>query len=325
MASNSTEKIKRILLQTESVTKPELSKATGLTTATCGYILNELLKKGEIIEEKFRMSSGGRPAKAYRYNSSKHQFLCLYALFESGIQLIRFRVFDALGNVIAKGENKENRINKTTLLKRIQKILAKHPQVGIISIGIQGGICHGTVEFCDFPGLNGINLEAELFNAFQIPVYVENDMNSIALGYSLKNSNEKNLSILFIPKGNPPAGGFLVDGKILRGSSNLAGELSYFPFSFKKQEQSKIFSEIGTAFPYILQVLLATIVFLDPAVIVFTGGFTDELSVQDINEKLRRNLHRPQLPRLIFKANLQEEYFSGLYKMAAEIFINQKT
>ncbi len=324
MASNSTEKIKRILLQSKTITKPELSKATGLTTATCGYILNDLLKKGEIVEEKYRISSGGRPARSYRYNTSKHQFLCLYTLFESGIQTIRFRIFDALGNMVTKGESKEKRIDKKVLRKRIQKILEKHPQVGVISLGIQGGVCRGTVEFCDFPELNGSNLAAELFDAFQIPVHVENDMNSIALGYSQKNSNEKNLSILFIPKGNPPAGGFLVDGKILRGSSNLAGELSYYPFSFKKQEQSKIFSEIKTAFPYILQVILATIVFLDPAVIVLTGGFTGELSSQNINEKLQRSLHRPQLPRLIFKANLQEEYFSGLYKMAAEIFLGHK-
>lgn len=321
MASNSTEKIKRILLQSESITKPELSKATGLTTATCGYILNEMLKNDEIVEEEFRMSSGGRPAKSYRYNATKHQFLCLYALFESGIQMIRFRVFDALGNLITKGESKEKCINQNTILKRIRQILERHTQVDIISVGIQGGVYRGTVEFCDFPELNGVNLGSEIFDAFRIPVHIENDMNSIALGYSQKHSNEKNLSILFMPKGNPPAGGFLVDGKILRGSSNLAGELSYFPFSFKKQTQSKIFSEIESAIPHILQVILATIVFLDPAEIVLTGGLAESLSFQDLDKKLRENLHRQQLPRLVFKTNLQEEYFNGLYKMAAEVFL----
>ncbi len=323
MASNSTEKIKRILLQGESITKPELSKATGLTSATCGYILNDLFEKGEIVEEKFRTSNGGRPARSYRYNAAKHQFLCLYALSENGIQTIRFRIFDALGNILAKGETREKVIDQKSLCRVIRRNVKAHPRICIVAIGIQGGISHGTVEFCDFPALDGVHLAKELFDIFRIPVHIENDMNAIAMGYSQRNSDEKNVAILFAPKGNPPAGGFLVDGKILRGSANLAGELSRFPFSFKKQEMPKMFKDLGTAFPHVFQVLLATIVFLDPAIVVFTGGFADELSTQNLDEKLRRTLHRPQLPRLAFRTNLQEEYFNGLYKMAKEIFIDR--
>lgn len=324
MASNSTEKIKRILLQSKTITKPELSKATGLTTATCGYILNDLLKKGEIIEEKFRMSSGGRPARSYRYNASKHPFLCLYTLFESGIQMIRFRIFDAQKNLLEKGEYREKQIDAKTILKRIQKILLKNPRISAIAIGIQGGVHGGTIEFCDFPKLNGINLEEELYQALKIPVHIENDMNAIALGYSQKNSGEENVAILFVPKGNPPAGGFLVNGKILRGNANLAGELSYFPFPFQKQKQVEIFNDFSTAFPYILQVLFATVAFIDPAVIVFTGGFAKDLPAQGLGEKLHRNLNRPNLPRLAFLPNSQEEYFSGLAKIAEETFLKKQ-
>ncbi len=321
MASNSTEKIKRLLLQGESVTKPELSRATGLTPATCGYILNDLFEKGEIVEEKFRTSNGGRPAKSYRFNAARYQFLCLYALFENGIQTIRFRIFDALGNVAAKGETKEKAIDRKALCRVIRRSVERHPQVCVIAIGIQGGISNGTVEFCDFPALDGINLAKELFEIFQVPIHIENDMNAIALGYAQRNSDEKNVAILFTPKGNPPAGGFLVDGKILRGSANLAGELSCFPFDFNKRDMPKIFKSLDSAFPYIFQVLLATIVFLDSAIVVFTGGFANELSKQNLDEKLRRILHRPQLPRLAFKTNLQEEYFNGLYRMAKETFL----
>ncbi len=323
MASNSTEKIKRILLQGEFITKPELSKATGLTSATCGYILNSLFEKGEIVEEKFRTSNGGRPAKSYRYNAAKHQFLCLYALYENGIQTIRFRIFDTLGNILAKGETREKVIDRKSLCRVIRRNVERHSQVCVVAIGIQGGVSHGTVEFCDFPALDGINLAKELFDIFRMPILVENDMNAIALGYSQKNSEEKNVAILFVPKGNPPAGGFLVDGKILRGSANLAGELSRFPFSFNQREMPKMFTNLDIAFPHILQVLVATIVFLDPAIIVITGGFAEELSARNLDEKLRKNLRRPQLPRLAFKTNLQEEYFNGLYKMAKEIFIDR--
>lgn len=325
MASNSTEKIKRILLHCGTITKPELSKATGLTTATCGYVLNDLLKKGEIVEEKFRMPNGGRPARSYRYNAKNHQYLCLCTLFESGSQTIYFRIFDAQKNLLERGEFRERRIDAKTIRKRIQKILFRNPRISSIAIGIQGGVNGGTVEFCDFPELDGTNLGEELYQTLKIPVRIENDMNAIALGYSQKNSEERNVAILFVPKGNPPAGGFLVDGNILRGNANLAGELSYFPFPFQKQKQVEIFSDLSTAFPYLLQVLLATVVFIDPAVIVFTGGFAKELSTQGLNEKMHWHLNRPNLPHLVFLPNSQEEYFSGLAKIAAETFLKSQT
>lgn len=324
MASDSTEKIKRILLYGGSVTKPELAKATGLTAATCGYILNELFQKGEIVEEEFRLSSGGRPAKSYRYNAKKHPFLCLYTLFESGIRKIRFRIVDAQGNTLGKGEYKEKNIDVQTLSKRIRKLMERHPDICVVAIGIQGGVSRGTVEFCDLPELDGVNLEKELQDTLKIPICIENDMNSIALGFSQRNSEKKNVAILFTPKGNPPAAGFLADGGILRGNSNLAGELSYFPFPFEKWKQVEVFQKLDTAFPHILKILLATVVFLDPATIVFTGGFAKELSLRNLEEKMRKHFQRPELPKLIFNENPQEEYFSGLAKLATETFLKKE-
>lgn len=321
MANDSIQKIRQILLKNGSITKPELAKATNLTVATCGYILNGLVKNGEVIAEDFRTSSGGRPAMSYRYRSEKFRILCLYALFESGAESIHYRITDVMGDLHGKGELKGKHIDLRTLLQNIQKILKHSPEIRIISIGIQGGVSQGTVEFSDFPDLNGINLSREIEEKTGIPTVIENDMNAIALGYSQKNANEKNVAILFTPKGNPPAGGFLVEGNILRGNANLAGELSYFPFPFARNKQLEIFSNAKDAIPYILQILFATVVFLDPAVIVFTGGLAEELSQTNFEVQMRNHLRRPQLPRLFFITDSSEEYFLGLTKIATEKFL----
>ena len=96
MPHDSTKKIRQILLENGSITKPELAKLTNLTVATCGYILNSLVENGEVIAENFRTSSGGRPAMSYRYNSERCRFLCLYALFEGGAESIHYRITDAM-------------------------------------------------------------------------------------------------------------------------------------------------------------------------------------------------------------------------------------
>lgn len=322
MASYSNEKIKRILIQQDSITKPELARLSGLTTAACGYILNDLVKSEEVIEENFRISSGGRPAKSFRYNADKHLFLCLYAFFEDGIETIRYQVSNALSAIRERGEFKEKRINAKTIAARISKLIRNRPEIGLAVVGIQGGVSDGTIEFGDFPELKGVNLSTELQKATGIPAFIENDMNSIALGYSQQNSNEKNVAILLVAKGNPPAGGFLVDGHILRGNANIAGELSYFPFAFSQEKQTEIFSDFGKAFPYLMQILYATIAFLDPAIIVFTGSFAAELSKKRIDLQMRNFLKRSQLPKLLFMPDPQEEYFAGLRKIAVEKFLN---
>lgn len=322
MASDSTEKIKRILLQQDSITKPELAQLSGLTTATCGYILNDLVKSGDIIAENFRISSGGRPAKSFRYNADKHLFLCLYAALEDGAEIIRYQVSNTLSAVRERGEFKEKRINAKTISARISKLIKNRPEICLAVIGIQGGVNEGTVEFSDFSELKDVNLATEIRKATGLPAFIENDMNSIALGYSQKNSEEKNVAILLVPKGNPPAGGFLVGGHILRGNANLAGEFSRFPFSFSKEKQSEIFSDFTKAFPHLMQILYATIVFLDPALVVFTGSFAAELSQKRVDLQMRNFLNRSHLPKILFMPDPQEEYFTGLRKIAVEKFLN---
>ncbi len=322
MANENTKKIRQILLQHKTITKPELAKETGLTVAACGYLLNALVEKDEVIAEDFRTSNGGRPAMSYRYNAKKVKFLCLYAISESGAEILSYRIIDALGEIHGASEFKEKRIHVRAISNRILKLLQSNPEIRIVTIGIQGGVCNGVVEFSDFPELDGIDLSKELSQKIGLPVYVENDMNTIALGYSEKNHQEKDVAILFVPKGNPPAGGFLTDGKILHGSTNLAGELSCYPFAFDRSKQKEIFDSFKTAFPPIKQILLSSIVFLDPAVVVFTGGFAEELAKQNLEVQIRNHLKRPYRPRLEFIPNPIEEYFSGLAKIAEDHFLN---
>lgn len=314
------QKIKRALLSLGSATKPEIAKQTDLTVATCGNILNELVAQGEALEEDFRSSNGGRPARSYRYNADHSVFLCLYAIFESGIECIRYQVSDVTGAIREKGEEKL-RISAESIQKVSQRIVENHPEIRLATVGIQGCVHDGIVEFCDYPALDGIHLADKLSNSLNIPVFLENDMNSIALGYSQKNRGERNIAILFFPKGNPPAGGFLVDGNILRGSTSLAGEFSHFPFSFSKRDQCRVFSRADLAIPSVLQVVLSTIVFLDPAVILFTGSLSKELEKRNLAGMLKKALRRTQIPKLLFKSDPQEEYFAGLSQISSDHLI----
>lgn len=255
---------------------------------------------------------------AYQYNHEKGKILCMSAYADDEGKFLRYRVQDAGGNIRQNGVFREKKLLAESIIANIQKIIKKETGISVIVIGVQGCVNNGIIEFCDIEELRGVNLAEKIEHNIEIPTIVENDMNTIALGYSKANSNEKNVALLFFPKRNTPAGGFIVDGKILRGTSNLAGELSYFPFSFNKSSQAVAFSDIEYAMPIINQLVIAAIVFLDPAQIVITGGLATEINEQTVISHLRKHLNRLQLPRIIIKPNTESEYFAGLYSLALE-------
>lgn len=319
--------IKLAILEKGSATKPEVAEKTGLSVVTCGSILNELTASGEIVEESLRLSSGGRPAMSYRFKANAGNSLCLYAYAENKSNFIRYQILDITGNIKDTGVFQEKTITIQALITRIKKIIQPEIEIKIIIVGIQGCINENIVEFSDLSELSGINVAKEIEAATGICTHVENDMNTIALGLQ-KNFEDKslgdtkcpskNVALLFFPVGQTPAGGFIVDGNILRGSSNLAGELSFFPFNFNKDRQRCTFSNIKNALPVITQLLIATIVFLDPAVIVITGGLSNNLEAETLFKYLQENFHRNQLPKIKILPMVETEYFAGLHKIAVE-------
>ncbi len=314
-------KVKRLILQYGSVTKPEVAEKTGLSVVTCGTILNELTANGTIVEKQLMLSSGGRPAMSYQYNTNSGNILCAFIYTENDECFLRYQVLDILGNIKDAGVSLEKKIHANTLAKRIKEICKKKQNIKVITLGLQGCINNGIVEYSDISELSGINLAQVIQEETGITTLVENDMNTVALGYSKKNSDEKNVAMLFFPKGQTPAGGFIVDGNILRGTSNLAGELSFFPFGFDKKTQQAAFSNIKKAFPVINQLVIATTVFMDPAVIVITGGLAGELNEQEISSYLKKTLNRNQLPKIEIRPMVEAEYIAGLYNIGANYLV----
>lgn len=313
--------IKKVILEKGSVTKPEVAEKTGLSVVTCGTILNELTANGTIVEKQLMLSNGGRPAMSYQYNTDSGNILCAFVYTENNECFLRYQIIDILGNIKDVGVSLEKKFHVKTLTEHIKGICKKKLNVKVITLGLQGCINNGIVEYSDITELSGVNLAQIIQEETGITTLVENDMNTVTLGYSKKNSDEKNVAMLFFPKGQTPAGGFIVDGNILRGTSNLAGELSFFPFGFDKKTQQAAFSNVKKALPFVNQLVIATTVFMDPAVIVITGGLAGELSEREITSYLKKTLNRNQLPKIEIRHMVEAEYIAGLYNIGANYLV----
>src|SRR5437764_5595069 len=109
-------------------------------------------------------------------------------------------------------------------LERITKMLRETARgnggkMSGIGIGCTGPVypLTGEIGVVDFlPGWQGKNLVADLAEAFQTRVAMENDADAAALGESLSQGAGKR-SLVYVTVGTGIGGGIILDGKLYRG------------------------------------------------------------------------------------------------------------
>ena len=76
-------------------------------------------------------------------------------------------------------------------------------------------------------GWHGYPIRSTVAAAFGCPVFVENDVNVMALGEHLRGAARAVDDFLFVKVGTGIGAGLMVDGKIVRGASGGAGEIGH--------------------------------------------------------------------------------------------------
>ena len=65
------------LIYASKFTKQELARHTGLSTATCNTLINEMVADGEVTGHKLQLGEVGRSSLAYQLNESYEFTLCV--------------------------------------------------------------------------------------------------------------------------------------------------------------------------------------------------------------------------------------------------------
>jgi predicted NBD/HSP70 family sugar kinase len=97
-----------------------------------------------------------------------------------------------------------------------------------VGIGIPGQVdpLLGEVSNAVNLGFEYLNLGQELFERFGLTSSILNDVNATAMG--IAKSHPPTDTLAYLNFGTGLAAGFVIDGKLLLGSNNLAGEIGHF-------------------------------------------------------------------------------------------------
>ena len=157
---------------------------------------------------------------------------------------VKLGIVDAGGRILARSSmpTKSYNRNKTLLIKAIFSqihTLLQNSQISLkrlcgIGIGLPGAVdpFKGQVIFLpNIPGWKNVSLRAIFEKEFGVPTLLENDVNMIALGEWKFGAGKGKNDMICMTLGTGVGGGLIMDGKLYRGVSFVAGEIGHMPIN----------------------------------------------------------------------------------------------
>ena len=108
--------------------------------------------------------------------------------------------------------------------------------IGAIGVGVPGPVdaARGRVgePVNHVPGLAGRPLAEELTAQVGLPIFLDNDVNTLALGELMFGAGRGARSIVVLAAGTGFGAGIVLDGRLVRGAVGFGGELGHVPIRF---------------------------------------------------------------------------------------------
>lgn len=307
----------KTLSEHESITKSDIAKYTGLSFPTVSTVIEHLIYKNEVNEVGVEDSIGGRCAKKYSLNPMYVVSLLLYL---EGNKL-NWIVSDFCRNKIASGNlNCKDRILEE-MDEIIYSIKSSYSQLASIVIGVASNVNNGKImSHIEYKELQGVNITEYFEEKYGIPVIIENDMNIAIRGYwDRHSSNDIEVVVNIYIGDNGMGASMIINGKVLKGKSNFAGELHYLPICDDNIKYAKEGFGESDIVEYYGKVIQSYVSLINPNLIVLYNNVYIKGKLEDINNYCKVRIPEEAMAKIILSDEFKEDYEFGLSMMASEL------
>ena len=217
-----------------STTRTELASATGLSRAVVVQRVSELVERGLLESGEIGPSTGGRAPRTVRFRSSAGHLL----VADLGATSIDVAVVDLSSTVLAHAsEPADVAAGPGVVLRRVEVLLeqclAEVDELPGALLGIGIGV-PGPVEFGSgrpvappiMPGWDQYDLRGH-FASYAVPIWVDNDVNVMALAEIRAGIARGHENVVFIKIGTGIGAGIVVRGMLHRGAQGCAGDVGH--------------------------------------------------------------------------------------------------
>ncbi len=219
------------------ISKAELAKRSAISRPTVSKVVDDLHADGlaEIVGTATPSAVGGKPARLYRFHSGAVRVGAV-VLAVDGVSLA---ICDGEARILNKTHQRlsidrsPNAIT-STIITQLSKLLddcALSPDDLLgIGVGIPGltDSTNGIVSFAPhLPGWQNVPLSQWLADAFDVPIWLDNDCHLQALAERYRGQGADCDTLICVETGIGLAAAFLFNGQLYRGSGNTAGEVGH--------------------------------------------------------------------------------------------------
>jgi glucokinase-like ROK family protein len=219
----------------QAQTRPELIAHTGLSRAVVTQRVSELFESGLLEEAELGASTGGRAPRILRFRS---EIGCILAA-ELGATSVTVALADLSGEILDVHEEPGDiAVGPHQSLQRVQELfdemLERHDGLSERLWGI-GVSLPGPVEFSSgrpiappiMPGWDQFPVRDLFAEKYGVPVWVDNDVNVMALGEVRSGVARGHELVVFVKVGTGIGAGIVVNGRLLRGVQGCAGDIGH--------------------------------------------------------------------------------------------------
>ena len=215
-------------------TRTELAKVTGLGRNAVAQRVTQLMESGLLVEGGPRRSTGGRAPRALRFPAEAGRIL----VAELGATSIGAGVSDLEGSLLAHHEEPadvtEGPVHVLARVVELYRELLGGLEEGVPVWGIGIGL-PGPVEFATgrpvappiMPGWDGFHVRAFFAERFDAPVWVDNDVNVMALGELRAGLARGHRDVVYIKIGTGIGAGLISHAALHRGAEGCAGDIGH--------------------------------------------------------------------------------------------------
>ncbi len=285
-------------------TKTELSKQTNLSLAAVTNTLQYLLDSNEIQLQGKADSTGGRKSKQYVLNASYKTIGTMILQKYKEYYEITLSLYHLDQEEIYQESLQSKQGDFPFVQKAIQKLQHQNQPMDILTISIPGISHNGTIQECDWEGLQNQDFGNKLQEQLHIPVIIENDVNVACIGFSYKYPHIQNLAYVYQPKTDYTGCGLLIHGRLFNGHNHAAGELRFLPNQPSNPQE-------------ILEYQLTSICALfNPELIAYHSDFDCEEPIQ-----LLPTYPKAYWPKLIPITDIKQDIQDGLFHIAKDTLL----
>lgn len=220
-------------------TRPEIINITGLGRAVVGQRVTDLLDRGLVRTDGLGESTGGRAPQAVRLNADGGSVL----VADLGATRVAVGVADLAGRLIVHHEEPGDvtrgpeavlgRVD--TLFKQMIARTGTQPtSLWGIGIGVPGPVEFATGRTISppiMPGWDRYAVREQLASRYSVPVWIDNDVNVMALGEYRAGVARGHRNAIFVKVGTGIGAGLLIDGCLHRGVQGSAGDVGHIQVS----------------------------------------------------------------------------------------------